>query len=72
MTSSRINWSKRGAKILASWLMGYSGGLGVVFPMEAINHWGITVEGLLLYPAISGLIVAVPQIAKVLSEYANS
>lgn len=72
MEMAGIKWSKRGAKILATFVTGYSGGLGVVFPLEALNHWGITIEGLILYPTISGLIVALPQISKVLIEYGNS
>lgn len=52
--------------------MGYSGGLSMIFPMEAINHWGLTLETLLIYPTVSGFIVSLPQLAKILSEYANA
>lgn len=67
-----INWTKRGAKILASFVTGYSGGLGFGVSLEAMTHLGISIEGLIIYPTVSGLIVALPQVSKVLIEYGNS
>ncbi len=66
-----MNWTKRGAKILGSWITGYSGGLGLVFPMNSLESWGLTIESMIFYPAIAGFIVVLPQTAKVFFEYGN-
>jgi len=67
-----MNWKKRGAKLLATWITGYSGGLGLIFPANTMEAWNLTIEMMLFYPAFAGFITVVPQIAKVFSEYANT
>lgn len=68
-----IDWSKRGAKILATFVNGYGSGFPVVLPANylldpTLIHWDF-IFGL---PILSGLVVTWPQIAKVINEYANS
>ena len=65
-----MNWSKRGAKILATWITGYSGGLGTLMTLGTIDSQ-VTFTILFTIPAITGLIVALPQLAKVVSEFGN-
>ena len=64
-------WKNRMAKVLASFITGYSGGIGLYFPISAINQLTIDLNTMLFYPSISGMIVALPQLAKVLNEYGN-
>jgi len=68
----RINWKKRSAKIIASFITGYSGGLALIFPLGTASHVEITIVNFLIYPAISGFVVMLPQASKVLIEYANA
>jgi peptidoglycan biosynthesis protein MviN/MurJ (putative lipid II flippase) len=64
-----MNWKKRGAKILGSYVTGYTGGLALIFPLTAINEWHLELLSFLAYPAIAGLLVAGPQLGKTLIEY---
>ena len=67
-----MNWTKRGAKILATWITGYSGGLGTLFTINTIDSIGhVDFISVFSLPVISGLIVALPQLSKVVFEYAN-
>ena len=67
-----INWKKRGAYVLGSFITGYGGGLGTVFGMDAVNQWTVDIHGIFLIPAIAGVIVALPQLGKIITEYSNS
>jgi hypothetical protein len=69
-----INWKKRGAKILASFILGYSSGMVVIIPVHVIST-EILIFGLIemfIWPILSGLVVAFPQMGKILNEYGNS
>lgn len=67
-----MNWKRRLVKVLGSFVTGYSGGLGVEIPLIAIlDPTAMTVGNLVFYPCIAGLIVALPQLGKVLNEYAD-
>ena len=66
-----MNWKKRGAKLIGSWITGYSGGLGLIFPANTMQHWDLTIDLMLFYPAFAGMIVVLPQVAKVFFEYGN-
>lgn len=66
-----MNWKKRGAKILGSWISGYSGGLGLIFPANTMEDWDLTMDMIFFYPMFAGFIVVLPQVAKVFFEYAN-
>ena len=68
-----INWSKRGAKLLASFFNGYGGGFVVALPTNylidpQLIQWNL----IFLLPLLSGLAMTWPQIAKVFNEYGNS
>lgn len=52
--------------------MGYSGGFGLMFPLSAVNNWNLDMSSFLFYPAISGMVVALPQLAKVFFEFGDS
>jgi hypothetical protein len=52
--------------------MGYSGGFSLMFPLSAQNSWTLDFTSFLIYPAISGMVVALPQLAKVFFEFADS
>jgi len=58
-------------KVLGSWITGYSGGLSAVFTLSAWNQWQIDFMNLFVIPAIAGLIVALPQLGKIVNEYGN-
>ena len=68
-----MNWFRRLSKVLGSWITGYGGGLATVFTLSAHNqnHWEFTFVNLFIIPAIAGLIVALPQLGKVFTEYGN-
>ncbi len=65
-----VNWKRRGAKVLGSFFTGYGGGLAAVLPAPAL---GVQLEfGLIfLLPALSGLVVSIPQIGKIFNEYSR-
>jgi len=68
-----VNWKKRLAKVLGSYIIGYSGGLGLAIPLIAtLDPSRLTLETILIYPSIAGLIVALPQLGKVFNEYSAS
>jgi hypothetical protein len=52
--------------------MGYSGGFGMLFPVSSQFDWNLNLESLFLYPAVSGMVVALPQLAKVFFEFGDS
>jgi len=64
-------WRYRLAKVLASWLTGYSGGLGAIFTISAYESWKIDFITFFVIPGIAGWIVALPQLAKIVNEWAN-
>lgn len=65
-----MNWKRRLVKVLGSFVTGYSGGLGVTIPLIAIlDPTAITATNVVFYPTIAGLVVALPQLGKVLNEY---
>jgi len=66
-----MNQRRRLAKVLGSWITGYGGGLSSVFTLSAYNQWHIDFSTLFIIPAIAGLIVALPQLGKVVTEYGN-
>ena len=67
-----MNWKKRLVKVIGCFIIGYSGGLGVELPLIAIlDPSFLTIGNILLYPGIAGLIVALPQLGKILNEYAD-
>jgi len=52
--------------------MGYSGGLSVMFTGNfTINEWQFDLVTLFVYPAMSGLILTLPQISKMFIEYSG-
>jgi hypothetical protein len=65
-----MNWTKRGAKVLGSFITGYSGGISVTVPIFASLE-GLTVgmTAMLAYPIISGVVASLPQLGKVVSEF---
>ena len=55
-----------------SFVTGYSGGLAVTISLTTVPDLTVmTVGNLILYPTIAGLIVALPQLGKVLNEYGD-
>jgi len=64
-----MNWKKRFAKIMGSYITGYSGGLALLFPLTALNDWRLDWLSFVTYPAIAGILVAGPQLGKTLIEY---
>jgi len=69
----RINWWKRGAKLLASFITGYGAVLSAFFSLQALSETPpLSPESLFIYPLIGGVVVAMPQASKVLTEYGNS
>ncbi len=63
-----MNWTKRSAKLLATYITGYSGGLGTLMTLGVMDSH-VTFQVLFTIPMITGLIVTLPQIGKVLNEY---
>jgi len=66
-----MNLKRRFAKVLGSWITGFGGGLSSVFTLSAWNQWQIDFSTLFIIPAIAGLIVALPQLGKVVTEFGN-
>jgi hypothetical protein len=62
-----MNWSKRGAKILGSFVTGYSGGLGTLLTLGVIDDH-VTFTILFTIPCVTGLVTALPQLGKILQE----
>ena len=62
-----MNWRRRGAKVLGSYLAGYGGGIGV----EGLHHGMGDLSILFTIPAIAGLIVALPQMGKMFNEFSK-
>jgi hypothetical protein len=62
-----MNWTKRGAKILGSYVTGYSGGLGTLMALGVMDSH-VTIHLLFSIPLITGLITALPQLGKILQE----
>ena len=71
-TLNFMNWTKRMAKVLGVWTTGFGGGLGSIFTISAYKSWELDFMTLFIIPSISGLIVCLPQLGKVLSEYSES
>ena len=66
-----MNWRKRGAYILGSFITGYSGGFGVVFAIDQTDLWDLSIKSFMV-PIVAGIIVALPQLGKVITEYSNT
>jgi len=66
-----MNWKRRFAKVLGSWITGYSGGLASIFTLSSYKEWHLDFLTLFIIPAIAGLIVALPQLGKIFTEYGN-
>ena len=67
-----MNWKRRLVKVLGSFVTGYGAGLGLDIPLIAIlDPTALTVTNVMMYPVIAGLIVALPQLGKVLNEYGS-
>lgn len=66
-----MDWSRRGAKILASFFNGYGGGFTVALPTNFILA-PATIEWMWVFtlPMLSGLAMTWPQMAKIFQEYA--
>ena len=62
-----MDWRKRSAKVLGSFVTGYSGGLGTLLALGVIDSQ-ITFHLLFTVPSITGLITALPQLGKILNE----
>ncbi len=68
-----IDWKKRGAKIVASFFTGYSGGWTAVMSSNLILSPGDIEWGwIFILPMMAGLTTTWPQLAKVFNEIANS
>lgn len=67
-----MKWAKRLAKVLGGWITGFSGGLGSIFTISAYKSWELDFMTLFVIPSISGLIVSLPQLGKILNEYAEA
>jgi len=63
-----MNWTKRGAKLLATYITGYSGGMGTLLALGVMDSH-VTFHLLFTIPNITGLITALPQLGKILNEY---
>lgn len=68
ITSYIMNWRQRGARVLGSFVTGYSGGLGTLLALGVIDDH-ITLHILFTIPTITGLITALPQLGKILQEF---
>ena len=69
-----MDWKKRGAKVLGVFILGYSSGMAVTVPIFAIYSQaeGLDLTGMFSWPIIAGLVTALPQLGKVISEYGVS
>jgi len=64
-----MNVAKRLAKVLGSFVTGYSGGLALTIPIFSDFQAGnFEWFNIFVYPMMSGLIVSLPQLGKVLNE----
>lgn len=64
-----MNWKKRGAYVLGSYITGYGGGMGTSFGLTSYNQNSLDFVSVFVLPAIAGLIVAIPQLGKIITEY---
>jgi hypothetical protein len=62
-----MNWKQRGAKITASFVTGYSGGLGTLMALGVVDAY-VTFTILFTIPCVTGLVTALPQLGKILQE----
>lgn len=68
-----MNWTRRGAKILAAFFNGYAGGFTVSLPSNYIlSPQNIQWDWVFFLPIISGLALTWPQIGKVFNEIAGT
>jgi hypothetical protein len=68
-----MNWTKRGAKVLGSFVTGYSGGISVTVPIFAsMEGLALGFTSMITYPIISGLVASLPQLGKILNEVGMS
>lgn len=65
-----MNWRQRAAKLLSVFITGYGGGFSVVLSLRNVQE-GIDWVMLGVYPMLSGLIVLIPYLGKILGEYSN-
>jgi len=63
--NKNVKWKKRGAKILGTWVLGFSGGLVGI----SILQPEFTL--LILDAMLIGFVITLPQIGKMLIEYGN-
>ena len=63
-----MNWKQRGAKVLGSYVMGYSGGMGTLMTL-GVFETQVTFHLLFTIPTVTGLITALPQLGKILQEF---
>lgn len=67
-----MDWRKRGARIGASFVTGYSGGLSVTVPIYlSIEQLTGSLSGILAWPLMAGFVASLPQLGKVLEEYSG-
>lgn len=66
-----MNWKRRLLKVLGSFVTGYGAGLSAIFTDSAFKQESIDIGFLFGIPLIAGLIVALPQLGKVINEIAN-
>lgn len=64
-------WRYRLAKVFSVWITGYSGGFGGIFAIYSTSNSEIDYIKLGVYPIFSGLIVALPQLSKLVNEWGN-
>ncbi len=59
----------RGAKIMGSFITGYSGGLTLTVPLFSdFSSGSFDISSIILFPIFPALIAALPQLGKVLNE----
>ena len=67
-----MDWKKRGARIAASFVTGYSGGLSVTVPIYlSFEQLSGSLYGILAWPLMAGFVASLPQAGKILNEYAG-
>ena len=64
-----MDHAKRLARVLGSWITGYGGGLGTIVTLGSTTEVHLNLIHLFTVPAIAGLIVALPQLGKVVNEF---
>lgn len=68
-----VNWKKRGFKLLGAFFTGYSGGFSAILPGNMVlNPQEILWFWIFVLPALSGLVVTWPQLAKIFNELGSS